>query len=137
LPWLLKLLGNKLLLLRLRLLWLLLSPPSPGCEDQLELLLSNVDLLRGALTLLALRSKLSLLLLLGQQLLLLLLLLGELLLLLLLLDSSVDVELGNTRLPRFGDLVLNEAELLLALVQELLLFRTEFQRLQILKIKAR
>ena len=54
LPWLLKLLGNKLLLLRLRLLrlWLLLSHPSPGCEDQLELLLSNVDLLRGALTLL-------------------------------------------------------------------------------------
>ena len=74
----------------------------------------------------------SLLLLLGQQ--LLLLLLGELLLLLLLLllHSSVDVELGDTRLPRFGDLVLNEAELLLALVQELLLFRSEFQRLQIL-----
>ena len=76
----------------------------------------------------------SLRLLLGQQLLLLLLLLllGELLLLLLLLHSSVDVELGDTRLPRFGDLVLNEAELLLALVQELLLFRSEFQRLQIL-----
>ena len=81
-------------------------------------------------SLLALRSKLSLLLLLLGQQLLLLLLLGDLLLLLL--DRSVDVELGGARLPRLGDLVPNEAELLLALVQELLLLRTELQRLQAL-----
>ena len=81
--------------------------------------------MKPSLALLALRSKLSLLLLLGQQLLL-------LLLLLLLLDRPVDVELGEARLPCFGDLVLNEADLLLTLVQELLLFRTEFQWLQAL-----
>ena len=59
----LKLLGNELLRLRLlrlllrnkllllRLLWLLLLSPSPSCEDQLELIRSDVDLLRlrGAL----------------------------------------------------------------------------------------
>ena len=43
------LLRNKLLLLRL--LWLLLLSPCPSCEDQLELIRSNVDMLRlrGAL----------------------------------------------------------------------------------------
>lgn len=138
--WLLKLLGNELLLLwllrlllgnellLLRLLRLLLRRPSPGCEDKLELIRSDGDFPRSTLALLALRSKLSLLLLLGQQL---------LLLLLLLLDRPVDVELGEARLPCFGDLVLNEADLLLTLVQELLLFRTEFQWLQALNIKVR
>ena len=121
------LLGSKLLLLGL-----LLGRPSPCCEDQLKLIRSDVDLLRLCSALLTLGSELALLLLLGQQLLLLLLLSGEQLLLLLLLDRHVDVELGEPGLPRLGDLVLDEAYLLLALVQELLLLRTELQRLQTL-----
>ena len=84
-------------------------------------------------SLLALRSKLSLLLLLlGQQLLLLLLLSDKQLLLLLLLDGPVDVELCESGLPGLGDLVLDEADLLLPLVQELLLLRAELQWLQTL-----
>ena len=136
---LLLLLRNKLLLLRLLLLGskllllgLLLSRPGPGCEDQLKLIRSDVDLLRLGSALLTLGSELALLLLLGQQLLLLLLLSGKELLLLLLLDRPVDVELGEPGLPRLGDLVLDEADLLLALVQELLLLRTELKRLQTL-----
>ena len=135
---LLLLLRNKLLLLtllllgsKLLLLGLLLGRPGPGCEDQLKLIRSDVDLLRLCSALLTLGSELALLLL-GQQLLLLLLLSGKELLLLLLLDRPVDVELGEPGLPRLGDLVLNEADLLLALVQELLLLRAELQRLQTL-----
>ena len=137
---LLLLLRNKLLLLtllllgsKLLLLGLLLGRPGPGCEDQLKLIRSDVDLLRLCSALLTLGSELALLLLLlGQQLLLLLLLSGKELLLLLLLDRPVDVELGEPGLPRLGDLVLDEADLLLALVQELLLLRAELQRLQTL-----
>ena len=61
LPWLLKLLGNELLLLwllrlllgnellLLRLLRLLLRRPSPGCEDKLELIRSDGDFPRSTL----------------------------------------------------------------------------------------
>ena len=136
---LLLLLRNKLLLLtllllgsKLLLLGLLLSRPGPGCEDQLKLIRSDVDLLRLCSALLTLGSELALLLLLGQQLLLLLLLSGEQLLLLLLLNRPVDVELCEPGLPRLGDLVLDEADLLLALVQELLLLCAELQRLKTL-----